>query len=454
MMNHDQNKRMVELIVLPIAKIDFKLLGFKLNTIILFTDRGGSSYHEILHSDNIISKIFILIHKLNITEVAFISATDHFSSEVLEQEITHLYKNNLHEYLTLLVPYLTPPQFSQRKDGKVQSAIISVKLLFDNGSYNPEKFWKIIYDITYAYLNSAISNNIEVVQVGKLKAKENMIFGGCSKLLKNSMLVIPHKGTIKLLKRCLSHLNNTKFCASDINLCFDDMSHKKIDGKQFSNLKTKLKIFLNVPSNVGPYPPRHYSILNSDKEYIFFQDSDDISVNRRFLKQLDEIKKRNLDMIGSHELRVDQFARSLILIRYPLEVVKFDSAQLFYPLFHPSSLITRSAYLKAKGFSTNRRFGYDYQFLLRCCFILKMGNIDDFLYIRFKRPNSLTTNSATKFGSSIRSFHQWRWIVDYGLVKANKLNVDQSSLCVQKHIFDYQLIELPKNDNKNKFNRR
>lgn len=216
-----------------------------------------------------------------------------------------------------------------------------------------------------------------------------------------------------------------------------------MDNKEFANLKQRLTSFLNIPGNVGPFLPTHQRIMDSNKEFIFFHGSDDISVNTRFIRQLAELNKRKLDMLGSHELRVDQFAKSLIAFRNPRDVTKIDSVKFFYPLTQGTALITKKGYLKAKGFSTNARFGYDSQFLLRSCFILKMGNIDDFLYIRFKRPNSLTTKSATKIGSNIRSFLNWRWTVDYNLVNEDKLNLDESSLAVQKHKFDYELVELP-----------
>ena len=438
-----KTKSLTEVVVLPISKFNLKSLSFEHDMLMLLTDSANIEYHDILDNEGVLYQLLAFRNKINITDVAFISKDDHFTCAVLEQEINYIFKKGIHNYLTLLVPYLTPPPFTQRIDGKVQSALVSAKLLFNHTSFhNFDKFWKAIYDIAYTYLNSSISHNIEIFQIGKPKPLEDEPDGECSELFKKSLLIIPHKGSTKLLKRCLSHLNQIKCFTPDINLCFDDISYKKIDEKEFANLTTKLKIFLNVPGNVGPYLPRHYSILNSNKEFIFFQDSDDISVESRFFKQLAELKKRNLDMIGSHELRVDQFAKSLIILRNPLEVIKMDTAHFFYPLFHPTSLITKKAYLKAKGFSTDRRFGYDYQFLLRSCFILKMGNIDDFLYIRFRRPNSLTTNSTTKMGSSIRSFHKWRWIVDYGLVNADKLNLDESSLRVQKHKFDYQLVEL------------
>lgn len=430
----------MELMVVPLRKINLKSLSLEYDTLILFSETTYAKYHEVMDHESALHQFLLLKNRFNVSDIALISKDDHFNYKILEREIKYLFKTKIHNYLTLLVPYLPPPSFSQRNDGKVRSALVSSKLIPDTVFYL-NKFWRTLYDLTYTYLNSSASQNIEIFQVGKLKLPADKTDTQLPDLQKRSLLIIPHKGSVKLLKRCLSHLNLIQDLP-EINICFDDESYRKISVKEFDNLKPKLTSFINNPRSVGPFLAKNYCTRNSKKEFIFFQDSDDISVNNRFVKQLSELKKRKLDMIGSHELRVDQFARSLSVFRSPLDVIKPDSVQFFYPLTQGTALITRKSYLKAKGFSTNVCFGYDYQFLLRSCFILRMGNIDDFLYIRFKRPNSLTTKSATKFGCSIRSFLNWRWRIDFKLVNENKLDLDDSSLSVQKHQFNYRLIKL------------
>lgn len=430
----------IELLIVPLHKINLKPLGFNDDMLIMFTESAGIEYHEVLGRESALHQLLVLKNTIDISDIAFISKNDHFKHGILEKEIRYLFRMKIHNDLTLLVPYFSPPSFSQRNDGKVQSALVSSKLL-SNTAFNLNKFWRTLYNLAYTYLNSPESQNIEILQVGKPKLPADKPDKQLPALLKKSLLIVPHKGSVKLLKRCLSHLNLIQH-SPGINVCFDDKSYKKISNEEFVNLRPRLTSFLNDPGNAGPYLPRHSCIQESNQEFIFFQDSDDISVNNRFARQLAELKKRKLDMIGSHELRIDQFAKSLIVFRNPLNVIKPDSVKFFYPLTQGTALITRKGYLKAKGFSTDARFGYDSQFLFRACFILKMGNIDDFLYIRFKRPNSLTTRSATKMGSSVRSFLNWRWVIDYKLVNENKLDLDESSLSVQKHKFDYQLIKL------------
>jgi hypothetical protein len=371
----------------------------------------------------------------DVSDLIFLSRKDSYNNVILP-ELENLL-NLAYTPIILFVPYKKPPLYGQREDGKVESFIIKANI-FDKAIAEKAKnvFWKIIYRITYKYLNSNHDNNILIKQLGKISDTLRVLPN--LKLLENSLLIIPHKGSVKLLNRCLNHLNLTTHLPENINICFDDHSYKQIDIHNFACLQ-KAKLFVNEPLNSGPYPSRHYSIMNSDKEYIFFQDSDDVSAHLRFETQANELENRGLDMIGSHELRVDQYSKSLKLFRYPLDANKSLDARNYHSLFHPTALITKKAYIKAQGFSTDRRFGYDSQFLMRAHFFLKIGNIDDFLYIRFKRPNSLTTHPKTKIGSHLRSFLLWRWRIDFKLVSEKKLDLAASSLITQAHKFDYEL---------------
>lgn len=147
-------------------------------------------------------------------------------------------------------------------------------------------------------------------------------------------------------------------------------------------------------------------------------------------------------MLGSHELRIDEFVKKILIIRFPLNVNEALSNYIFHPLLHSTSIVTKSAYLKTGGYSTEGEFGFDSQFLLRSHFFLKVGNIDEFLYIRYKRPNSLTTNKNTMIGSDRRSFLAWRWMVDFKLVSLGKLNLEDSSLKAKAHPYKYILKKL------------
>lgn len=374
--------------------------------------------------------------RFGVSDMIFLSKADQYQPERLFPELQDLLRQGTHRYITLLIPYKTPPECGHRDDGKLRSFILSASL-FDAAIFLKAKarFHSFIYHTVYQYLNSAGSINLEAVQVHKPPTK---VSGKYNKLLKDALLVLPHKGSVKFLNRSLKHIRQTLQAPAVINVCFDDHSYKKADQLHLNGCDR----YLNAPLNVGPYLPRHYSIVQTEKKFIFFHDSDDISIEGRFEKQINELMSRQLDMIGSHELRIDQFSKSLILIRFPLDVNRSLALNYCHPLFHPTSLITKQAYLRTKGFSTDRRFAYDTQFLIRSHFFLKIGNIDDFLYLRFRRPSSITTSAATKLGNDARRFLLWRWSLDFRLILNNKLRLDDSSLVVQPHQFSYELIKI------------
>jgi hypothetical protein len=382
------------------------------------------------------------VSKKETQSILFVSGADELDNKELTSTIQHMYDQLPGCQFALLAPYKEPPRFAQREDGFVRSFLVSAvcfrKQVFAKHVSN---FAKIAYELLYSYLSLHGSSNVEIFQIGKKQTWQDASLEEAQQLLERSLLIIPHKGALSLLKRCLLSLNQAVCLPSMINICFDDNTYQKLRTDIYSKIENRLNQYVNKPGNVGPYLGRHFSILDTSMDYIFFQDSDDIPMPSRFIKQMIELERRDLDMIGSHELRMDEFERIIMLIRYPLEVNESLKGACFHALFHPTSIIRKKAYLKTGGFSTDLRFGYDSQFLLRSYFYLKLGNIDDFLYIRFKRPNSLTTAAKTKLGTNLRTFLMWRWQVDFKLIKDNKLNLEDSSLSVQKHHFRYNMIE-------------
>ncbi|WP_348053065.1 hypothetical protein [Mucilaginibacter sp.] len=384
-----------------------------------------------------------------ITHVIFLSSFDDYVPDIIIKTLTSILEKSSINPLSLLIPYITPPGVKFRVDGTIQSFLISSELFALLSKHKRLiSFERLAYDLTYDYLNNSLSKNLDVRQIG---AQENVINASKrnQKCLNEALLVIPHKGSLKLLNRTLHHLNVSNSLPKTINICFDEKkSCNNFCVNRHTVLENKLSCYINDPTQVGPYLARHYSIIESDSRYIFFQDSDDISINSRFEKQIEELTKRKLDLIGSHEIRIDQFSKSIKIIRYPTNLAKDWIEHSFHPLFHPTSLITKAAYVKSGGFSTDRKFGNDTQFLLRAYFSLRIGNVDDFLYIRFKRPNSLTTSKKTGLGSRTRLFLNWIWRNEIPLIIKGHLKLQDSSLGLKTHNYSYKLTKIINHETK------
>ncbi|MDO6434793.1 glycosyltransferase [Flavitalea sp. BT771] len=376
--------------------------------------------------------------------VVIIAAADNFDPDHLKATLSQLVGQTMNADAAILLPYFPPPIISHIDYGPARSfaimnrdcfSAIPIKLIEQNDLET------LIYTFTYKYLNSD-RTDLKIIQVGKTNQSGKQ---RPTKKLRHSLLVIPHKGRIDLLNRCLSSLEATDALPSRINLCFDDSSFKKMNLNMFNKIAGRISILKNKPGNRGPYLARHFSAVQTDKEYIFFQDSDDISTKDRFSIQMNELLQRGLDMIGSHELRIDQILKKVMIRRFPWDVTRALSwKDGFHSLFHPTSLISKKAYLQTGGFSTDRSFGYDTQFLLRSYFFLKSGNCDDFLYIRFRRPNSITTSEKTGLNSNFRNFLLTRWRTDFRLIREGCLDLAESSLKVWRHKFAFTFIKINK----------
>ena len=143
-----------------------------------------------------------------------------------------------------------------------------------------------------------------------------------------------------------------------------------------------------------------------------------------------------MEVVGSHELRVDELARSVEVYRFPLDASaalalpgsteRNDRAN--EPLLHPTVTMVRSGFVRAGGFSTNRKIANDTQFMLRAYFSLRMRNVDSFLYIRRRHPSALTVVKETALGTPLRHYLGTTWGADFEAVKSGKVKIEETSL--------------------------
>ena len=143
-----------------------------------------------------------------------------------------------------------------------------------------------------------------------------------------------------------------------------------------------------------------------------------------------------MEVVGSHELRVDELARSVEVYRFPLDASaalalpgstdRNDRAH--EPLLHPTVTMVRSGFVRAGGFSTNRKIANDTQFMLRAYFSLRMRNVDSFLYIRRRHPAALTVVKETALGTPLRHYLGTTWGADFEAVKSGKAKLEETSL--------------------------
>jgi hypothetical protein len=136
------------------------------------------------------------------------------------------------------------------------------------------------------------------------------------------------------------------------------------------------------------------------------------------------------DVVGCHELRFDELEKKVEAIRFPLDVNEALNCRTGHAQFFPTTLVRSGFFRESGGLSTNRRFGSDYQFLLRAHWLGRVVNADEFLYIRRRRANSLTTSRGTSLRSPARRILNWRWKSHFIKIKLGQLMLKGSWLRV------------------------
>jgi hypothetical protein len=187
---------------------------------------------------------------------------------------------------------------------------------------------------------------------------------------------------------------------------------------------------------LGPYIIRQALIDRSDEPLLIFHDSDDYSCSDRIAALAAEVDEKKVEIVGSHELRVDEMQASVEVYRFPLDASAAlalpgsteQNDRANEPLLHPTLMIVRSGFVQAGGFSTDQKIANDTQFMLRAYFSLGMRNVDSFLYIRRRHPAALTVAKETALGTPLRHFLGSTWGADFEAVKRGQAKLEETSL--------------------------
>jgi len=242
-------------------------------------------------------------------------------------------------------------------------------------------------------------------------------------------VVIPHRGQIDYLNSVLFFLTPLKNLKVRVGID----QRMTDDTLALGKLNPNVSFYNFNPNPAGPYVIRNELIDKGTNSTIFFQDSDDIPCADRFDLLTNFMSCTGSQLCGSHELRLDYYNRSVRAFRYPTDVNEALKKEPGHPLLHPTSAITREAFYLCQKLSEDRTFGNDTKFLLYSYFILQsIKNIDEFLYIRRRHPDSLTTSPGTMIGSPLREELLYKWKYDFEQIKAGILKLEDSSLVYEK----------------------
>ncbi|MGB7416339.1 MAG: glycosyltransferase family A protein [Thermosynechococcaceae cyanobacterium] len=215
------------------------------------------------------------------------------------------------------------------------------------------------------------------------------------------LALIPHWRCERWLRRCLSSLQQQTYSLCH-TVVIDDASAQP----PLEIVKTFPQVTLLVsPQRVGPYRLIQSVIDATDYDAYLFQDADDWSSEDRLATVLQTARQYGAELVGCQEIRVLESGAgdsALQAVGYPLDVNQALSKAPGHALLHPTSLVTRHLVQRLEGFATGLKFGGDTEFLLRAHWVARVVNSPRYCYFRRKRPDSLTTATATGLDSAAR----------------------------------------------------
>ena len=346
----------------------------------------------------------------------FDEGTRRFADDALCSHLGDLQRNKL----TILIPPQSPPKDGMRYDGEVTSFVASGPWLSEilASPKNP------LAKLCYRALALALSGSLGPVDVKVIHRDTNSGKSGTKAAVE---VIVPHLGNDTHLRVCIESLERqTLDCG--VTVCFDQLASAAI--LDFLRNRYRVKSYSINPAPGGPYVIRQHFAMRSEAEFVAFQDSDDYSLPDRLKLMVAHSQDHAADIVGCHELRLDEIEQKIFAIRFPLDVNASLQDSARHAQFFPTTVVRSSTFRRLGGFSTSRSFGSDTEYLLRSHFSAKILNMDEFLYIRRKREGSLTTAPETSLDSPVRKALDQLWKSDFAAIKAGVLNLEYSSLAI------------------------
>ncbi|MDP5279851.1 glycosyltransferase family 2 protein [Sphingomonas sp. DG1-23] len=337
--------------------------------------------------------------------------------------------------LAVLVAPRPAPEVTARNDGPVQAFLASgpwVERFLSGSGLPPER--GCYHALELALSGKAGNVHVDIVHDDALPVS-------CDPALRDVSVevLIPHRGEDALLRICAEAIARQSH-RCDVRLCFDQLADPAIVRELRAGAGAAC--FAVSPAPAGPYVIREHFGRTSNADFIAFQDSDDMSLPQRVSRLLDHAVGGDADMVGCHELRLDEIAGRVEAIRFPLDVNRALDQATGHAQFFPTTLLRTGFFRATGGFSTSRRYGADYQFLLRASRCGRIANLDAFLYVRRRRNGSLTTARGTSLRSPRRRLLNWRWKAAFAAVQAGRLELGQSSLRATRASREYVFTDL------------
>ncbi|RKT87085.1 hypothetical protein SAMN05421805_102513 [Saccharopolyspora antimicrobica] len=322
----------------------------------------------------------------------------------------------------IFVQRRNPPRVIYREDPPIDAILAPAATFHDavSRSRDPEH---AVYVVTSAVLRGASVRQLLVRTIGAPQLPEPP-----ARVAPITTLV-PHRGPFENFRVCMHYIAHQWARCEKTQVYFDeDLSDQHAE---WLARNPAIEAYQSSRPGAGPYPGRHYLASRASTPWIMFQDSDDAPCADRVARLSAAFSDG--DLLGSHEVRLDDFREIIYPVRYPLDVNDALVREAGHALLHPTSMVRKSAYVQSGGFSTHRVMGSDTQFLLRAHFSMQIRNLDEFLYVKRDRAGSLTRSPRTMLGCPERLRLQQLWVDAFRRTDDGQAILEQTALAAEHH---------------------
>ena len=236
-------------------------------------------------------------------------------------------------------------------------------------------------------------------------------------------IIIPYFNDPINIRSCIDSVLNQTYKNFEIIIIDDEntLNSKKIL-KKLSKKNKKIKIFF-TKKNLGVSYSRNLGIKNSRGKFIAFLDSDDLWKKNKLKFQLDEIKKRKLDVCYTNYHAINQNEKVLYEVTAPKKLKYFDLLRQC-PICC-SSVVLKKSILKKNKFRLIKT-KEDYELWLRLSkknFLF--GGINKYFTIYRVRKNTLSSKHFNKLYNAFKIYNHY-----------NKFNPIFSFYCICRLYFN------------------
>src|ERR1039457_2783254 len=210
----------------------------------------------------------------------------------------------------ILLPWKAPPEWELRFDGQVRSfgcGRATFRSLVARAAERP------VEGLCFALLDDIMNQRLAVDRLAVRQLPYGAMTG--REACPTMSLIMAHRGRRQYLSTALRYISRAigPNVRPRIGLDEDEPTAYASIAAHYP----EAQFFRLVPAGAGPYVVRQELARRSKEPLLVFHDSDDVSCYDRFVRQEELLRSAGCDLVGCHELRVDEMEKEVTAIRFP-----------------------------------------------------------------------------------------------------------------------------------------